>query len=346
ARDLEPGAVRLRCEVLACQPSLEAFAAREHILHFAFPAFRSFDPRTPLPVEYCIEAWQRPDLLGASSPEQLLALSRCQERRAVIPGAGPEWEDASPVFVTTVRSDKVHGKMVECEVDMRKTALVSRSQVYFSVKARYLSLPLEASFSPRLCWSAPVALPELVPSLPSPAPLMVDHFAPPSAAISTLAGMGSMVLHWPFRHPASFCGHEDGHWVKGPFVPNTPPGEFPLPFRVQCRTLAGNGDSEPPRWSEWREVEAYEFVRRQIANRQPSQRLGSRRWARQGQFCAGREGELGAEEDCLDPAQDPLGVLTSDWALLVSGLDVGEEDTAWSGLTQLRWVSCSVEGTV
>ena len=27
---------------------------------------------------------------------------------------------------------EVHGKMVECEVDMRKTALVSRSQVYFS----------------------------------------------------------------------------------------------------------------------------------------------------------------------------------------------------------------------
>jgi hypothetical protein len=34
---------------------LQAFALREHLLHFAFPAFESFDARSPLPVEYCIE---------------------------------------------------------------------------------------------------------------------------------------------------------------------------------------------------------------------------------------------------------------------------------------------------
>lgn len=33
----------------------EAFALREHVLHMAFPAFMSFDARSPLPVEYCIE---------------------------------------------------------------------------------------------------------------------------------------------------------------------------------------------------------------------------------------------------------------------------------------------------
>ena len=47
-----------------------------------------------------------------------------------------------------------------------------------------------------------------------------------------------MVLHWPFRHPASFCGHEDGHWVKGPFVPNTPPALAP-DWKLEKRTKRG-----------------------------------------------------------------------------------------------------------
>eukprot|EP00435_Cladocopium_sp_Y103_P015328 s458_g3.t1 len=342
AGDLNPGSAKLRCKVVPQEVSTEAFALREHLLHFAFPAFESFDARSPLPVEYCIEAWQRPDLLGASAAEGLESYSRTADPQGVqIPDAAPEWRHAAPIFVTTVKSDEVRsGQLVECQVDVRKTALVPQSQVYFSVKARYLSLPLETSFSPKLCWTQrPVVIPDLFPSLPSPQPLLSSDFRVPRSA---LAGMGCMVLHWPFQHPATFCGDQGGEWSKGPFVPNLPPGEFPLPFRVQCRALAADGDSNPPRWSEWREAEAYEFVKRQVAKRQPSQHLASR-WASQGQFITEREGELEPEQDCCDPAQDPMGVFSETWGLLVSGLDF-DEDFAWWGLTQLRWVSCTVEG--
>ncbi|CAK8994921.1 unnamed protein product [Durusdinium trenchii] len=81
-------------------------------------------------------------------------------RPSRIPGAGPEWLNATPIFVTTVKSDQVQGKIIECEVDLRKTPLVPLSQVYFSVKARYLSLPLETNFSVELSQSMPaVAVP-------------------------------------------------------------------------------------------------------------------------------------------------------------------------------------------
>ena len=42
------------------------------------------------------QAWQRPDLLGASSPEELLALSRCQERLGI--GARAIVEAREPAF--------------------------------------------------------------------------------------------------------------------------------------------------------------------------------------------------------------------------------------------------------
>ena len=29
------------------------------------------------------------------------------------------------------------------------------------------------------------------------------------------AGMGCIVLHWPFQHPATFCGDPSGEWSKG-----------------------------------------------------------------------------------------------------------------------------------
>ena len=29
------------------------------------------------------------------------------------------------------------------------------------------------------------------------------------------AGMGCIVLHWPFQHPATFCGDQSGEWSKG-----------------------------------------------------------------------------------------------------------------------------------
>ncbi|CAE6913508.1 unnamed protein product [Symbiodinium natans] len=165
--------------------------------------------------------------------------------------------------------------------------------------------------------------------------------------------MGTAIVHWPFRHPANFCSvDEEGAWIKGPYVPNTLPDDFPLPFRLQFRCVdsAPVRRNEPTtlRWSEWREVEAYEFVARRRPNRHRSQRAALRLTS-QGQFDAGdiddiRPGELEAE--FMDPAQDPLGVLVSDdWAVLVSGLDIAEE-SAGSGLTQLRWVSCSVEGCV
>eukprot|EP00439_Symbiodinium_sp_Y106_P023735 s5112_g2.t3 len=175
ARDLEPpDFARFCCDVLAPRESgiLEIFRTRDHALHFAFPAFKSFDPRTPLPVEYCIEAWQRPDDVGAAAAEQLQALSRLSDGKGKMPGSGPDWEQSSPIFVTSVKSDLVQGNPVECSVDIRSTALVQRSQVFFSVRARYLSLPGETNFSPKLLWSgAPVFIPELVPVLAAPVAL-------------------------------------------------------------------------------------------------------------------------------------------------------------------------------
>ena len=84
----------------------------------------------------------------------------------------------------------MRGQIVECHVDMRRTALRPQSLVYFSrsaaleafemacrgVKARYLSLPLEANYSRKLCWSRALRLPELLSSLPAPAPLLSDDF--------------------------------------------------------------------------------------------------------------------------------------------------------------------------
>ena len=82
-----------------------------------------------------------------------------------------------------------------------------------------------------------------------------------------------MVLHWPFRHPSNFCQTNSGSWSKGPFVNGMPPagaprwillstsmfgqmwmnyllakGEFPLPYRVQCRALRGNTHEAWPRF--------------------------------------------------------------------------------------------------
>ena len=74
AIELEP--VNVLCCEWSPQPALEAFGVYDQLLHFAFPAFASFDARSPLPVEYCIEAWQRPDLLGAASEEELQAYDR------------------------------------------------------------------------------------------------------------------------------------------------------------------------------------------------------------------------------------------------------------------------------
>ena len=54
AIELEP--VNVLCCEWSPQPAMEAFGVYDHLLHFAFPAFGSFDPRSPLPVEYCIEA--------------------------------------------------------------------------------------------------------------------------------------------------------------------------------------------------------------------------------------------------------------------------------------------------
>lgn len=355
ARDLEPpDFARFCCDVLAPRESgiLEIFRTRDHALHFAFPAFKSFDPRTPLPVEYCIEAWQRPDDVGAAAAEQLQALSRLSDGKGKMPGSGPDWEQSSPIFVTSVKSDLVQGNPVECSVDIRSTALVQRSQVFFSVRARYLSLPGETNFSPKLLWSgAPVFIPELVPVLAAPVALPSADCVPASRA-APQGGMGTAVVQWPFRHPANFCGtDESGDWIKGPYVPNSSLDDFPLPFRLQFRCVDSapvrRNESVGLRWSEWREVEAYEFVRRHQPNRHGSQRAALRLTS-QAQFDVDggrRQGEVEAEV-CLDPAQDPLGVLVSDdWAVLVSGLDIAEESSG-AGLTQLRWVSCSVEGSV
>ncbi|CAE8608907.1 unnamed protein product [Polarella glacialis] len=141
-------------------------------------------------------------------------------------------------------------------------------------------------------------------------------------------------------HPGNFCPpNPDGKgWLVGPYIPNRPPAQFPLPFRLQCRGLTGSGPASTPSWSEWREVEAYHFVKCRVSDKQPSQRLASS-WASRGTAEAD-------QEDCLDPAQDPMGLLTGDWAMYVSGLDLAIEDGTWTGLTQLRWVSSRAEGRV
>ncbi|CAE7783671.1 unnamed protein product [Symbiodinium pilosum] len=209
-----------------------------------------------------------------------------------MPGSGVEWEKPSLIFITTVKSDQVQGNTVECTVDIRSTALVQRSQVYFSVRARYLSLPGETSFSPKLLWSAaPVLIPELVPMLTAPLALPSAEFMPSNQALIQ-GGMGAVMVQWPFRHPANFCGvDESGDWIKGPYTPGTPPDDFPLPFRVQFRCVDSapvrRDMSESLRWSEWREAEAYEFVKRRQPNRHRSQRASIRRTLAKSASCSG-----------------------------------------------------------
>ncbi|CAE8604936.1 unnamed protein product, partial [Polarella glacialis] len=124
--------------------------------------------------------------------------------------------------------------------------------------------------------------------------------------------MGTMVLKWPFMHPGNFCPpNPDGKgWLVG--------------HRLSSRCLSA--------------CSAYHFVKCRVSDKQPSQRLASS-WASRGTAEAD-------QEDCLDPAQDPMGLLTGDWAMYVSGLDLAIEDGTWTGLTQLRWVSSRAEGRV
>jgi len=54
ARPLRPRDSRLplNCAIEPEERSIDPFRVHDHILRFSWPAFTSFDPRTPLPVEY------------------------------------------------------------------------------------------------------------------------------------------------------------------------------------------------------------------------------------------------------------------------------------------------------
>ena len=120
--------------------AVDLLAARDQTLRFSWPAFASFDPRTELPVEYRLDAWQREGLSGtAAAPAQGRTKGRGGPRQ--IPHAAEDWDGACCLTVATVASDAAEGRPVECLVDVRRTALAPGAAVYFSVRARYLSLP-------------------------------------------------------------------------------------------------------------------------------------------------------------------------------------------------------------
>eukprot|EP00929_Paragymnodinium_shiwhaense_P035095 TRINITY_DN19004_c0_g1_i1.p1 TRINITY_DN19004_c0_g1~~TRINITY_DN19004_c0_g1_i1.p1 ORF type:complete len:5161 (+),score=1174.84 TRINITY_DN19004_c0_g1_i1:79-15483(+) len=351
------------CEVSGLQRPADPYSTHDHHLKFTWPAFVSFDPRTPLPVEYLIEAWQRLDDLGAASPWQVKHACREAQRQKrvvkgiheLLPGAGADWVGSRQVIVTTTLSSSIAGERVATTVSLRDTALVPNSEVYFAVRARYMSLPSAADWCEEaLFTNTAFKLPDVTPTLPAPVPVLAEEY---NSAEGVEAGASdTLVVQWPFIHPATFCPPDDrSAWMRGSFCPDAGVADFPLPFRLQYRTV-GEGkpgyfeDREVPPmvWSAWQESHSYTFVMRRVAGKLPAQK-GVAADASSGEFLPEslnrRVDE--AAEGCLDPYNDPLQLLNEDWALHVKGLKPPPAGTnGWSGLVQVRWISCRVEGVV
>eukprot|EP00928_Gymnodinium_smaydae_P081221 TRINITY_DN64774_c0_g1_i1.p1 TRINITY_DN64774_c0_g1~~TRINITY_DN64774_c0_g1_i1.p1 ORF type:complete len:778 (+),score=99.77 TRINITY_DN64774_c0_g1_i1:174-2507(+) len=204
----QDGRVQLACEFLEPReaPS-DPLQPREHSICFRWPAFESFDPRTALPVEYLVEAWQREDRLGAATRDQVLIHARAAGAvgsaqvgiHDLLPGAGLEWVGARQLPLATLVTEALVGDPLELVVDLRTTALAAESEVYFAVRARYMSLPGVASWSEAALFSKKaLVIPTDRPCLPAPIPVCAEEFSTESPA-------DAVVVQWPFASPSSLC---------------------------------------------------------------------------------------------------------------------------------------------
>jgi hypothetical protein len=364
------------------QKPKDHFRTKEYVVNFVWEAFASFDPRTPLPIEYCIEAWQRCDENGAGSEEMLKKVRDTQKRNNDETNrpenSTVEWIQSRRKVILHKTSQAIAGQKVEVSIAFRNTSLVPGSDAYFSVKARYMSLPGTFDWSTEMLFTRdPIPSPVVYPAVPVPLPLMSTDY---KEAVQSQIGP-YIICKWPFNHPATFCPEANGGgWSKGTFQIDVTPSAFPLPYRLQYRVLTKPGErslDELMQWSRWRELRTYEFIKRSAMKSQPSQRRAAResgggRTSRalgqgavdmdesfgDGDVPEAPSGEvvsaelasdvLDAESDgegCLDLDCDPTGVLGEDWAMIASGLDEATKG-GWAVLIQLRWISCRIEGVV
>lgn len=331
---------QLECEILAPEESVlaDAFDLHSHRFSFTWPAFATFDVRSPLPVEYCIEVWQRVDVLGAATLEQVQCHSRDPSASGdmhgiheYVPGAGLDWAHAHCSVIGTITSEVLVQTQIHLTLDCRRTGLVPGSNVFFSVRGRYASLPGVVEWcEARLFIEAPVRVPELRPRLPTPLPVCAEEFQAPLSLATRISRPvpDTLVVKWPFGDPSRFCPpdpDDPGSWRRGRFAPNAMPSDFPLPYRLQFRYVeVGTTDGAA---FHWREALAYDFVGRKIPCQVLSQQKSITR----------------CDTVSDDPAERPCGPVNEHWALHATGF--GADKTS-SGLVQVRWISCSVEGVV